>query len=117
MNDQKFQRKLEKLKVQGERYKQVKEIMDEYGDFFPKKKAKKVSNIMLVISVIAIVLYTAANFWLGAFNGTYMDPTLTTCFYTFWGSELFLLAGIKTGKIIKGTDYSQECPEENEDCR
>ena len=115
MTDRKFQRKLEKLKKQGERYKQAQEIMDEYGEYFPAKKAKKVSNIMLVIAVIAIAVYTAANFWLAYASGAYMDSTLTTCFYTFWGSELFLLAGIKTGKIIKGSDHYDDDYEE--DCR
>lgn len=104
MNDAKFQKKLKRLQARGERYKQEYEVKSAYAEYVPERKKKKVSTIVLVIAILAIVLYTVANFWLAYKTGLYMDATLTTCFYAFWGSELLLLAGIKTSKIIKGSD-------------
>ena len=63
---------------------------------------KKVSNIMLVIVCIMIILYTAADFALQYFTSIEVSPTLTTAWFTFWGSELLCLTGIKVSKVIKG---------------
>ena len=103
MDDKKFQKKLEKMKKKCERQKAKYELEEQYVKYYPHKK-RKVSNIMLAIIVFAISAYTVASFWLTYVSGTTMDSTLTTCFYTFWGSELVLLAGMKTSKILKGTD-------------
>ena len=76
-------------------------------------KKKKVSNIMLVIIIIAIVLYTVANFLLQYFAGIEVSPTLTTAWFTFWGAEIVALAGIKISKVTKGSD-SSESADDNE---
>ena len=60
---------------------------------------------MLVVVIVAITIYTIASFWLTYVSGVVVDSTLTTCFYAFFGSELFLLAGIKTSKVLKGRSY------------
>ena len=101
MSDKKFQRKLEKIKKKGERYKQEYELREAYAKYVPEKKTRKVSNIMLVIVVIGILAYTIANLWITYRTGVSIDSTLTTCFYTFWGSELCLLTGIKISKVLK----------------
>ena len=67
-------------------------------------KKKKVSNIMLVIIIIAIVVYTAANFALQYFAGIEVSPTLTTAWFTFWGAEIVALAGIKISKVAHETN-------------
>ena len=70
---------------------------------------KKVSNIMLVFIVVAIVLYTAANFALQYFTSIEVSPTLTTAWFAFWGVELINLTAIKTSKIKHGvTDNVEE---------
>lgn len=69
---------------------------------------KKVSNIMLVFIVIAIVLYTVANFALQYFAGIEVSPTLTTAWFSFWGIELINLAAIKTSKIKHGVKDDTE---------
>ena len=102
MSDKRFQKKLDRLRKQGKRYKREKEVRDAYAKYAPEKREKKVSNIMLVVAVTAITIYTIASFWLTYVSGISVDPTLTTCFYTFWGSELLMLAGMKTSKILKG---------------
>ena len=116
MSTDKFKKKLLKIKRKGERQKVKYELEAKYAQYYPNKK-RKVSNIMLTIIVLAITAYTVANFWLTYATGVAMDPTLTTCFYTFWGSELIALATLKTSKIIKGTDKEQSTYEcvDNED--
>lgn len=103
MEDKNFQKKLEKIRKKGERQKAKYELEAQYAEYYPGKK-RKVSNIMLTIIVVAIIMYTIANFWLTYATGTSMDSTLTTCFYAFWGSELIALATLKTSKIIKGAE-------------
>lgn len=73
------------------------------------KSKKKVSNIMLAVICIMIVVYAAANFALQYFTSVEVSPTLTTAWFTFWGSELVCLTGIKVSKVIKGEyeEYSE----------
>jgi hypothetical protein len=68
------------------------------------KSKKKVSNIMLVVACLMIILYTAADFALQYFTSIEVSPTLTTAWFAFWSSELFMLAGIKVSKVIKGCE-------------
>lgn len=107
MNEKKFMRKMEKVKKQCEQHKKMKELLNSYDEYLPVAKAKKkrkVSNIMLTISVVSIVLYTIANFWLMYSKGYCMDSAVTTAIFSFFGGELLILGGMKTSKIIKGTD-------------
>lgn len=106
MRDKLFQLKLKRIQKRGERWKQEHELKQEYAQYVPERKKRKVSNILLVIVVAAITIYTVANLWITYATGVAIDSTLTTCFYTFWGSELFLLAGIRVSKIIKKPDYN-----------
>ena len=99
MNDKRFQKKLEKKQKLFEQDKREKELVDEYADYIPEGPGKKISNIMLVVVVFAIVAYAVANFILQYFTGYEMSSTLTTCWYTFWGAEIFALAGIKVSKV------------------
>lgn len=108
MTERKFQRKLEKIKKQGERYKKEYELKEAYAKYVPDKKKRKVSNIMIVITVFAITIYTIANFWLTYSTGVGMDATLTTCFYAFWTSEIFVLAGIRVSKVIRPEDSVEQ---------
>ena len=54
-----------------------------------------------------IILYAAANFVLQYYTSVEVSPTLTTAWFTFWGSELFLLAGIKISKVLKNQDNDE----------
>ena len=67
-------------------------------------KERKVSNIMLIVIIIAITLYAAADFVLQYFTSIEVSPTLTTCWFAFWGTEIVSLAVIKTSKIKHGQD-------------
>lgn len=107
MNDKRFQKKLEKMKKKCERQKAKCELEEQYAEYYPHKAGKKVSNVMLVVIVTMITLYTAANFWITAVSGSSMDSTLTTCFYAFWGSEILILGGIKISKV-RNLSYEEE---------
>lgn len=72
---------------------------------------KQVSKLMLVFIVIAIVLYTIADFVLQYFTTIEVSPTLTTCWFTFWGTEIVALAIIKTSKVKHGYDEKEETQE------
>ena len=101
-----FNLRLKWIKRQGEQYRREKKIKDAYVEYWPEKKKHKVSNIVLAISICTIIIYTIASFWIVYMRGIPMDSTLTTCVYSFFGGELFLLAGLRTGKMIKG--YTNE---------
>ena len=99
MTEKIFQWKLNRIKKRGERSKQEKEFLDSYEQYMPEKRKSKVSNIMLVIIVAAIVGYVVADFWLQFHMGMEISPTITTCWFTFWGAEIVSLAGIKMTKV------------------
>lgn len=99
MTEKQFQRRLKKIQKQGERYKKEKELTDVYAEYFPEKKQRKISNIMLTASVIAIVGYVIASFWLQLMTSIEISPTVTTLWFAFWTSELYILSNIKKNKL------------------
>ena len=104
MREKLFQWKLNRLKKRGERYKREYKVKAAYVRYLPERKRRKVSNILLVVAVMAIGAYTVANLWITYKTGVSIDSTLTTCFYTFWVSEIFALAGIKLSKVKNNYD-------------
>ena len=98
MENKRFQKKLEKIKQKGERQKAKYELESQYAEYYPHKSGKKISNVMLVTVVIAIVGYVAASFVLQYHTGVEISSTLTTCWFAFWTVEILALAGIKVSK-------------------
>lgn len=96
-----FNIRMKLIRQRGERYKREKRIRDAYAEYWPDKKKRKTSNIVVAISICAIIIYTVASFWITYVRGISMDPTLTTCVYSFFGSELLMLAGIRVSKVVK----------------
>ncbi len=111
MNEKKFQRKLEKIEKHGEQQKAIYELESQYAEYYPSKNGKKVSNVMLVIVVLAIVGYVIADFMLQYHTSVEISPTITTCWFAFWGSEILALAGIKISKVFK-EKHSEDVYEE-----
>lgn len=81
-----------------------------------KKRRKKKSGLfskLLVIFVIAqVLIYTYVNMYLSYKVSIEISPTLTACFFGFFGFEVGLLGHIKTTKVKKGdndegTNYSE----------
>ena len=108
-----FHLRLRRIKRKGERYKREKRIRDAYAQYWPEKNKKKVSNIVLAVSIGTIIVYTVASFWITYMRGISMDPTLTTCVYSFFGGELLMLAGIRVSKVIKNPMDSTVIESEN----
>jgi hypothetical protein len=102
MNADKFKKKLRRIKKQGEQYKIEKELRDAYAEYWPDRKKRKVSNVMLTIIVIAVVGYVIASFWLQYVTGIAIDPTITTCWFAFWTVEVVSLASIRNNKTKHG---------------
>lgn len=56
----------------------------------------------IVLSMVAITAYTAILIWLRAAYDFWIDTDFSKLWYGYWGSEIFLCAGLKTGKLILG---------------
>ena len=108
MTEKRFNRKLEKIKKRGERYKKEKELKEAYAEYVPERKKRRFSSIMILIIIISIVAFTIASFMLQYYTGNEISSTLTTCFYAFWTTEVVALTGIKVSKVRKNVDASND---------
>ena len=109
MYSRRFRRKLNKIRKQGERYKKEKAVRDAYAEYWPEHKKRRTSNIMLLVSIIAIIGYVVADYILQYNVGVELSPTITPFWFGFWTSEIFLLAGIKVSKVIKSNQSDEAC--------
>jgi hypothetical protein len=100
--------KLKRIEKRGERQKAKVTLEEKYAEYYPYREGAKVSNIMLVIIVIAIVGYTIASFVLQYHTGVEMSPTITSAWFLFWGTEIAMLTGIKVSKILKEKHNDEE---------
>lgn len=55
----------------------------------------KFNKLIVFICIVAIIAYTVAAILLQKYTMMELSPTLTTCVYAFFGTELLGLAGIK----------------------
>lgn len=62
---------------------------------FPFHFKLKFNKIIVSLSIVAIIAYTIAAILLQKYIMMELSPTLTTCVYAFFGTELLGLAGIK----------------------
>ena len=106
MKDNFFNKKIERIKRRGEQQKEIYELQQEYNQYYPSKNGMRVSNLVLIVVIIAILLYTAAAFYLQFTTGMEISSTLTALWYTFWTTEVLVLGGIKISKVI--TDYKKK---------
>lgn len=61
-------------------------------------KKKSFTQKLIPWIVLAVLLYTIAAFVVQAVYGYEISPTLTTCYFSFWGVELIGMATIKNTK-------------------
>ena len=108
-----FKLNMKRLKKRGERYKQEKEIRDMYAPYVPERIKRKTSNVVLTIIIIAIIGYVAAAFWLQHQTGLEISPTITTCYFAFWGTEIVALTGIKVSKVFASHAEDTNMNDEN----
>lgn len=63
------------------------------------KKDKPFSQKLIPWIILAVMIYTIADIILQAFYCVEISPTLTTCYFAFWGTEIIGLATIKNVKV------------------
>lgn len=73
-------------------------IIENPNEVKQEKKKKHVRNYILFISITAVILYTVAALILQFVASLEASPTLTTCFYSFFGVEILTLASITKHK-------------------
>lgn len=61
----------------------------------PFRFSIKFNKLIVLFCIAAIASYTIAAILLQNYTGIEVSPTLTTCTFAFWGTELMGLAGIK----------------------
>lgn len=71
--------------------------------YLPFRIMLKFNKLIVISSIAVIIAYTIAAIFVQLYTHMELSPTLTTCVYTFFGTELLSLAGIK----IYDTKYSQ----------
>jgi hypothetical protein len=95
-----LERKLQIAKMKCEERNLKYKILKSYIPFHIKPKFNK---LIVLLSIVAIISYTIAAILLQKYTLVELSPTLTTCVYGFFGTELLGLAGIK----IFDTKYQQ----------
>ena len=88
----KLGRKLQIAEMKREEWEIKYEIFKSYLPFRLKLKFNK---LIVLLSIVAIIAYTVAAILLQKYTMMELSPTLTTCVYAFFGTELIGLAGIK----------------------
>lgn len=74
--------------------------------YLPFHLKLKFNKLIVLLSIVAISSYTIAAILLQKYTQMEPSPTLTTCVYAFFGTELLSLAGIK----IYDTKFTQNEP-------
>lgn len=71
--------------------------------YLPFRIILKFNKLIVISSIAAITAYTIAAILVQIYTRMELSPTLTTCVYAFFGTEMLSLAGIK----IFDTKYQQ----------
>lgn len=58
----------------------------------------------ICLSMAATTAYTVVLLWLRVQYDFWIDTEYSRLWYGFWGSEIFICSGLKTGKLILGRD-------------
>lgn len=95
-----LEQRLQVAEMKREEWEIKYKIFKSYLPFHIKLKFNK---LVVLLSIVAIISYTIVAILLQKYTMTELSPTLTTCVYGFFGTELLGLAGIK----IFDTKYQQ----------
>lgn len=99
-----LERKLQVAEMKCEERNLKYKIIKSYLPFHVKLKFNK---LIVLLSIVAIITYTISAILLQKYTLMELSPTLSTCVYAFFGTELLGLAGIKICDTrftqIKGT--------------
>jgi len=87
-----LEQRLQIAEMKHEEWEIKYEIFKSYLPFHIKLKFNK---LVVLLSIVAIISYTIAAILLQKYTLVELSPTLTTCVYAFFGTELLGLASIK----------------------
>lgn len=89
----KLQRKKRIAEMKYEERKLKYEILKLYIPFL--RIHVKFNKLIVLLCIVAIISYTVAAILLQKYTTTELSPTLTSCVYAFFGTELLGMAGIR----------------------
>lgn len=69
-----------------------------------RKTRLKKSDLILICSIVAVIVYTVAAIILQWHTSVEISPTLTEKWYQFWTIEIVALSGIKIVNVFRGED-------------
>lgn len=107
-NMKRLQKKKELAEMRQEERKLKKEILKLC---IPFHFNIKFSKLIVMFCIMAIAAYTVAAIFIQKYTAIEISPTLTTCVYAFFGTELISMAGIK----MVGTKFSGAGETQNSD--
>lgn len=88
--------RLERKKRIAERKLQERQLkLEIFKMYCPFKFKFQFNKFIVIFCIVAIIAYTIAAILLQKFTYMELSPTLTTCVYAFFGTELIGLVGIK----------------------
>ena len=101
MTEEKFQKKMEKIQRKNKEIELKNKLKEEKKKYRFSFSKIKVSNRVLIASILAIVLFTATCLFVQYKTGYEVNDTLATLWFGFWTVEIAVLAGIKISKVRK----------------
>jgi hypothetical protein len=70
---------------------------------------------LIFFILFSIIIFTGVSVWMQFQTGSELSPTLITCFYAFFGTELLALASIKKTEIKFKDIDNDGIPDEEDD--
>ena len=92
---EKMKRLSEKKKIAEMKYEERKLKKEIFMLYLPFHFKFKFNKFAVIYTLVAITAYTIAAILLQKYTLVEISPTLTTCVYAFFGTELLSLASIK----------------------
>lgn len=94
-HDETMQRLQRKKRIAEMKYEERKMKYEIIRLYFPFRLAIKFNKLIVTFCIVAIISYTIAAILLQKYTSMELSPTLTTCVFAFFGTELLGLASIK----------------------
>lgn len=104
MTKQQYNAKLKKIKEKNEQKEMRRKLREERKKTKGKNGKMKTSNIVLLATISAIVVYTIVCLYIQYNTTMEVSSTLTKLWFTFWTVEIGALTGIKVTKVIRERD-------------
>ena len=115
MTKQEYDTKLKRIKEKNKQQEMKNKLREERKKIKVKNGKIKTSNIVLLATIFAIVVYTIVCLYIQYSTAMEVSNTLTQLWFTFWTVEITALTGIKVTKVIKNKTVENEILNES-DC-